>query len=151
MSVCSGGQPLLPGASPALGSSSQPTSLRDNSAMPQIANPSGGSYSTVGDLFKFAQALIYHKLLTPAMTRTLLSPRVNSRQPGGPPVDKYTYGFAYQAINGVTFVGHNGGTPGYEGQIDIYPRTHDVVVILANQDQTMVPAISKAEAILTSS
>jgi CubicO group peptidase (beta-lactamase class C family) len=95
--------------------------LHDNSGTPQIASPSGGANSTVGDLLKFAQALLGHKLLSPAMTGTVLAPRVNAPRPGGPPVDKYTYGFAYQVINGVTFIGHNGGTPGYEGQLDIYP------------------------------
>jgi CubicO group peptidase (beta-lactamase class C family) len=127
------------------------TILRDDSAAPQIANPSGGAYSTVGDLLNFAQALTAHKLLSPAMTATVLTPRVNSPQPGGPPVDKYTYGFAYQAVNGVTFIGHNGGTPGYEGQLDIYPGTGYVVVILANQDETLVPAIQRSEALLTGS
>lgn len=130
-----------------LGSSQVP---RDISGMAQIANPSGGAYSTVGDLLKFADALLHHKLLSPAMTSTVLAPRVNSPQPGGPPVDKYTYGFAYQAINGVTFVGHNGGTPGYEGQIDIYPLTGYVVVILTNDDQSLVPAIQRSEAMITS-
>jgi hypothetical protein len=85
------------------------------------------------------------------MTTTVLTPRVNSPQPGGPPVDQYTYGFASEAINGVMFVGHDGGTPGYESQIDIYPRTHYVVVILTNQDQALAPAIRASEAILTGS
>ncbi len=124
--------------------------LHDNSSTPQIANPSGGAYSTVGDLLKFAQALLGHTLLSPAMTAAVLIPRVNAPQPGGPPVDQYTYGFAYQAINGVSFVGHNGGTPGYQGQIDIYPRTGYVVVILTNQDQGLVPAIQRSETMLTS-
>jgi hypothetical protein len=75
------------------------------------------------------------------MTPTILTPRVNSPQPGGPPVDEYTYGFAYQQINGVAFVGHNGGTPGYSGQLDIYPRTGSVVVVLTNAGNTMIPAI----------
>lgn len=123
--------------------------LQDISDMPQIANPSGGAYSTTGDLLAFARALLDHRLLSPAMTATILIPRVNSPQPGGPPVDKYTYGFAYQQINGVTFVGHNGGTPGYEGQIDIYPHTGDIVVVLTNQVQTMLPAIQRSEAVLT--
>jgi CubicO group peptidase (beta-lactamase class C family) len=127
------------------------TILRDDSATPQIANPSGGASSTVADLLNFAQALTAHKLLSPAMTATVLVPRVNSPQPGGPSVDKYTYGFAYQAINGVTFIGHNGGTPGYEGQLDIYPKTGYVVVILTNQDETLVPAIQRSEAMLTGS
>lgn len=122
---------------------------RDISGTPQIANPSGGAYSTVGDLLKFADALMDHKFLSPAMTSTVLAPRVNSPQPGGPPVDKYTYGFAYQAINGVTFVGHNGGTPGYQGQIDIYPRSGYTVVILTNDDQSLVPAIQRSEAMIT--
>jgi CubicO group peptidase (beta-lactamase class C family) len=150
MLVGPNGQPMRPGPAPAPRSGSQPATLRDNSATPQIANPSGGAYSTVGDLLKFAQALLHHKLLAPPMTRTILIPRVNARQPGGPPVDAYTYGFAYQAINGITFVGHNGGTPGYEGQIDIYPQSHYVVVILTNVDQVLVPAIQKSEEILTS-
>jgi CubicO group peptidase (beta-lactamase class C family) len=125
------------------------STLTDISDQPQIANPSGGAYSTTGDLVKFADAVLGHRLLTPAMTATLLTPRVSSPQPGGPPVDKYTYGFAYQQLNGVTFVGHNGGTAGYAGQLDIYPRTGDVVVVLTNQDNTMIPAIQQTEAILT--
>jgi CubicO group peptidase (beta-lactamase class C family) len=127
------------------------TALTDISGMPQIGNPSGGAYSTVGDLLKFAQALMSHRLLSPAMTATVLVPRVNSPQPGGPPVDKYTYGFAFQAVNGVSFVGHNGGTPGYEGQIDIYPKSGYAAIILANQDQVLVPAIQRSEELLTGS
>lgn len=147
------GQPLSPGAPPAAGQGSNPQAgtWQDNSKRPQIANPSGGAYSTVGDLLHFAEALLDHKLLSPSMTAIVLTPRVNAPQPGGPPVDEYTYGFAYQAIDGVAFIGHNGGTPGYAGQIDIYPKTGYVVVILTNQDQTLVPAIQKSEAILTRS
>jgi CubicO group peptidase (beta-lactamase class C family) len=127
------------------------SNLTDISDQPQVANPSGGAYSTTGDLLKFATAVLDHKLLTPAMTATLLTPRVNSPQPGGPAVDKYTYGFAYQQINGVTFVGHNGGTPGYSGQLDMYPRTGSVVVVLTNADNTMIPVIQRTEAIFTAS
>jgi CubicO group peptidase (beta-lactamase class C family) len=90
-----------------------------------------------------------HRLLSPMMTATVLTPRVASPQPGGPPVDMYTYGFAYQALDGVVFVGHNGGTPGYAGQIDIYPQSGYVVVILTNQDNALVPAIQKSEALIT--
>ena len=125
--------------------------LTDISDQPQIANPSGGAYSTTGDLLKFAEALAGHTLLTPAMTTTILTPRVSSPQPGGPGVDECTYGFAYQQINGITVVGHNGGTPGCEGQLDIYPSTGYVAVVLTNQDNTMIPAIQRTEALLTGS
>lgn len=122
---------------------------RDISGRPQIANPSGGARSTAGDLLAFARALLHHVLLSGAMTRTVLTPRVDSPQPGGPAVDRYTYGFAYQALHGVVFVGHNGGTPGYEGQLDIYPHSGDVAIVLANQQNTMVPVIQRTEALLT--
>jgi hypothetical protein len=66
-------------------------------------------------------------------------------------VDKFTCGFAYQQENGVTFIGHNGGTPVYTGQIGIYPHSGYVVVIFTNQDGALIPAIQRSEQILTGS
>jgi hypothetical protein len=63
--------------------------------------------------------------------------------------DSYAYGFADSSINGVRIVGHNGGSPGYEGQLDIYRDRGDVVVMLTNQDQVLTPAIQRSQAILT--
>ncbi len=144
------GQPLPPGpAGPGQQPSKQSGTLRDIGDMPQIGNPSGGAYSTVEDLLRFARALMEHTLLGPALTDTVLAGKVDANRPGGPPIDKYAYGFSDQTINGVRIVGHNGGTPGYEGQLDIYPDRGYVVVILANQDRVLVPAIQKSEALLT--
>lgn len=116
----------------------------------EIGNPSGGAYSTTDDLFKFAQAFTSHKLLGAAMTNTILVPRITTPQPGGPAVDAYTYGFAYQKATKTSslFVGHNGGGEGYEGQLDIYPDTGYVVVILTNKDNAMLPAIQESEKLL---
>jgi CubicO group peptidase (beta-lactamase class C family) len=127
------------------------TAPRDISDQLHIANPSGGAAATVDDLLRFSQALLDHRLLSPAMTATVLAPRVKTHQPGGTPDNAYTYGFGYHAINGVTFVGHNGGTAGYQGQLDIYPKAGYVVVILTNQEGASVPAIRRSEAILTGS
>lgn len=115
----------------------------------EIGNPSGGAYATTEDLMKFAQAFTSHKLLSAAMTKTILVPRVNTPQPGGPSVDEYTYGFAYQKENDTLFIGHNGGGAGYEGQLDIYPDKGYVVVVLTNQDNAMIPAIQESEKLLT--
>ncbi len=59
----------------------------DISHQPQIANPSGGACSTTGDLLRFSHALLDHKLLDPAMTETILTPRVSAPQPGGGAVE----------------------------------------------------------------
>jgi CubicO group peptidase (beta-lactamase class C family) len=115
----------------------------------QVGNPSGGAYSTVGDLFRFARALTGHRLLGAAMTATLLAGKVDAPRPGGP-TDRYGYGFTEQHVDGVRIVGHNGGTPGYEGQLDIYPDRGWIVVVLTNQDRTLVPAIQRSERLVTS-
>ncbi len=141
------GRPVPPG--PGQSATAPSGTLRDNSDMIQVGNPSGGAYSTVADLLHFAQALTGHKLLSPAMTDTVLAGKVNTNRPGGPPVDKYGYGFADQKINSVRIVGHNGGTPGYEGQLDIYPDSGYVVIVLTNQDHVLIPAIQRSEDLLT--
>jgi CubicO group peptidase (beta-lactamase class C family) len=122
---------------------------QDTGDVLQIGNPSGGAYSTVFDMFAFARALTDHRLLSPAMTETVLTGRVPISRPGGPANDEYAYGFEVQKINGVRIVGHNGGSPGYEAQLDVYPERGYVVVVLTNQDRTMVPVIQQSEALLT--
>jgi CubicO group peptidase (beta-lactamase class C family) len=145
------GEPLPPGRPGPGPGSSAPSggTLRDNGDMLQIGNPSGGEYSTVTDILAFAQALTGHRLLGPALTETVLAGKVESRRPGGPPADKYAYGFSDQRVNGVRIVGHNGGIPGFEGQLDSYPDKGYTVIVLANQDGVLVPAVQRSEEILT--
>jgi CubicO group peptidase (beta-lactamase class C family) len=95
----------------------------------QVANPSGGAYSTAGDMLKFAQALTSHKLLDTTMTNALFSGTL------------YSYGFGKNTLNGIRIIGHNGGTPGYESQLDIMPDIGYVAIILTNQDGILPPTI----------
>jgi CubicO group peptidase (beta-lactamase class C family) len=145
--------PMPPGSGPPPGPGRSPDPqagmVRDNGDLPQIGNPSGGAYSTVADMFAFAGALTGHRLLSPELTDIVLTGKVGSTRPGGSPEDTYAYGFIDQKVNGVRIVGHDGGIPGYEAQLDVYPKNGHVVVILANQDGVLVPAIRKSEEILT--
>lgn len=145
MLVGQDGQPVQPG--PRQDSAAPSGSLRDNDE-PQVGNPSGGGYSTVGDLLRFAQALTGHRLLSPPLTDTVLAGKVATGRPG-PGQDSYAYGFADTRINGVRIVGHNGGSPGYEGQLNLYPDRGDTVVILTNQDQVLPPVLRRSEELLT--
>lgn len=147
MQVDQNGRPLPP--EPGAGRADQPATLRDNADTLQIGNPSGGAISTVGDLLAFATALTGHKLISPALTDTILAGKVDSDRPGGPPENRYGYGFSDQEINGVRIVGHNGGTPGYEAQLDMYPDRGYTVIILTNQDRVLLPAIRRSEDLLT--
>ncbi|MGW0665380.1 serine hydrolase domain-containing protein [Streptodolium elevatio] len=65
--------------------------------------------------------------------------------PGGPPGGapsrvRYAYGFQDETLDNTRIVGHNGGTPGYGGQLDIYLGRGTIVVVLCNQDSAQMPS-----------
>jgi CubicO group peptidase (beta-lactamase class C family) len=111
-------------------------------------NPSGGAYSTVGDLLRFAQALLEHKLLSPQLTKTVLTGKVDTPRPGPAPT-KYGYGFEEQFRNGVRIVGNGGGEPGVEAQLRIFPRLGYTVIALTNQEGANRPVLERATRLVT--
>lgn len=62
---------------PVIGPDSQLAGWRRNtSSFPPIGSPDGGAYTTVGDLSRFMQALKSGALLSPTLTREMLTPQV---------------------------------------------------------------------------
>lgn len=108
--------------------------------LPYRGMSAGGGYSTVGDLLKFANALLQHKLLNGQYTDLLTTGKVAVS--GGLDNDKYAYGFEDRKINGVRCFGHNGGAPGMNGQLDICPGPSYVVAVLSNLDPPTAGRIS---------
>ncbi len=100
-------------------------------------NSAGGGYSTVGDLLKFADALMAHKLLNAEYTGLLIKGKVDS---GGGRM--YAYGFEDERKGGVGAVGHGGGAPGMNGDLRIYPSSGYVVAVLANLDPPAAQQVS---------
>jgi len=91
--------------------------------------PAGGGFSTAEDLIRFAQALRGHRLLGPKMTELIMAGKVES-QPG----EKYAYGFLEDVVNGQRVVGHSGGFPGINSQLDIYSGLGYDVAVMSNYD-----------------
>lgn len=100
----------------------------NDDTLPPRGSPAGGGYSTAGDLLRFAQALLDYKLLNAEYTDLLTTGKV------GPPGRQYAYGFADFRVDGVRMIGHNGGSPGVNGELDIYPASGYVVAVLSNLD-----------------
>jgi uncharacterized protein (TIGR02246 family) len=94
----------------------------------------GGGYSTLGDMLKFGQALVAHKLLNQQYTDIVLS---NQMRPGQPPAG---YGFFSIEVNGTRAFGNNGGGPGTNSTFTVYPELGYTVVVLSNYDP---PSASK--------
>jgi CubicO group peptidase (beta-lactamase class C family) len=105
--------------------------------LPYRGTSAGGGYSTVGDLMKFADALMAHKLLNSENTELLITGKVDSG--GG---SKYAYGFEDARKDGAGAVGHGGGAQGMNGDLKIYPRSGYVVAVLSNLDPPAAQQVS---------
>jgi D-alanyl-D-alanine carboxypeptidase len=106
--------------------------------LPYRGTSAGGGYSTVGDLVKFARALLSHKLLDAEHTELLIRGKTKMPGDGG----QYAYGFVdARKPGGWGAVGHGGGAPGMNGELQIFPASGHVVAVLANLDP---PAASRA-------
>jgi D-alanyl-D-alanine carboxypeptidase len=92
------------------------------------ASPAGGAISTVGDMLRFSRALLGHKLLGAQYTELLMTGRVQM----GPNM-KYAFGFGDVGRGSPQHhIGHNGGAPGQNGDLQIYPEAGYIVVVLSN-------------------
>jgi CubicO group peptidase (beta-lactamase class C family) len=99
--------------------------------LPYRGTSAGGGYSTVGDLRKFAEALLAGKLIK---KETLAEATKDQRQ-------GYGFGFGVRSAAGEpkTF-GHGGGAPGMNGDLKVFPENGWIVVVLSNMDP---PAASR--------
>jgi D-alanyl-D-alanine carboxypeptidase len=85
---------------------------RNTFLLPYRGTSAGGGYTTVGDLLRFANALRANTLLDEYYTKLLTTGRVD--MPFGA---HYAYRFEDRTINGSHCVGHNGGSPGMNGEL----------------------------------
>jgi CubicO group peptidase (beta-lactamase class C family) len=106
----------------------------DNLWINLIKGDSGGSgYSTCHDLLNFAIALINNKLLSPEMTKLVLTPHVYEGSKDGQSKNE-GYGFQVWDINGYKRIGHPGRFAGVNARFDVYPDLGYTVIVLANFD-----------------
>jgi CubicO group peptidase (beta-lactamase class C family) len=102
--------------------------------------PAGGGYSTVEDLTRFAEALKGAKLVSAASYRLLTTPKPELNSP------EYGFGFGIQA--GGRTVGHGGGFPGINSQLDIYVGEDYTLAVMSNYGGGAQPIAEKARALL---
>jgi CubicO group peptidase (beta-lactamase class C family) len=103
--------------------------------------PAGGGYSTVEDLWRFSQALQANKLLGAKATQLVTTGKVQPR-----PEDKdtrYAYGFFDEQLQGARIIGHGGGFPGINSQLDIYLGKGYTVAVMSNQDPPSAQRVSQ--------
>lgn len=107
--------------------------LTPNTAgLPWRGSSAGGGDSTLGDLLAFAQALQGNKLVHAELTKEITTGKVHP--PMFPADGKYAYGFGDMRDGGHRVVGHNGGAPGMNAELDMHWDSGYTVVVLENMD-----------------
>jgi D-alanyl-D-alanine carboxypeptidase len=94
--------------------------------LPYRGMAAGGGYSTTHDLLAFAQALDAGKLVSKAT----LDQATEAAGAG----DGFGLGFMHDGAGISRMYGHNGGAPGMNGALWIYPKAGFVVIGLSNLD-----------------
>ncbi len=114
-------------------------SLQPNTdTLPYRGTSAGGGYSTVEDFLRFANALTNHKLLNAQNTELLTTGKVDT-----PRGDKYAFGFMDNgAGTAMRHFGHGGGAPGMNGDLQIFPQSGYVIVVLSNLDPPAASRVS---------
>jgi CubicO group peptidase (beta-lactamase class C family) len=110
--------------------------------LPYRGLSSRGSYATVEDLVRFAEALMDNRLLNAENTAFLLTGRV----PLGPEAggDSYAYGFVDGATaDGTRYIGRDGAGPGMNSALRILPGAKTIVAVLCNTDPAPAENIAR--------
>lgn len=91
--------------------------------------PAGGGISTARDIARFGSALLTNRLVSAAMFARMTTLHASMDGEG-----HRGYGFEVHDWFGTRFVGHGGNFWGVMSQIDMYPATGHIAVILSNND-----------------
>jgi CubicO group peptidase (beta-lactamase class C family) len=86
------------------------------------AYSAGAIYSTTGDLYKFAQAIASHKILSSETWQVAFKRRMND----------YGYGWKIGNLFGRDYIRHDGGYPGFMSDFIYYPKEDITIIILNN-------------------
>jgi D-alanyl-D-alanine carboxypeptidase len=87
----------------------------------------GGGTSTIRDLYSFTNSLLNYKLLSRSLTDKLLSYTT-------PLNDEYGWGTEHFKLGKEHVVGHSGGYINECTELNIYPNSHCIVIILSNSN-----------------
>ncbi len=115
----------------------------------------GGAFSSATDLLTFSLALQKGKLISKKNFKTISRGKVSVSKPptlpGMKPLPdlKFAYGFGEFYVNGQRIIGHNGGAPGVDAQMDIYPKLGYTVIVLSNYDRAVMPVIDRIQEMIT--
>ena len=109
------------------------------------AGGAGALYSTVGDLFRWSEALFGGKVVSAGAFNQMITP---VKLPPGVDGMRYGYGLVLAAVDRLPTIGHNGGLNGWSSELMRLPEQKCTVIALAN---ALPPVAGRAPAAVTRS
>ena len=99
----------------------------------------GGLYSTVGDLYKWDQALYTDELISQETMNIIFTSAVSIPGGGG----LYGYGWIISEQSGHRVIEHSGGVNGFVSDLARYPDDQVTIIVLSNTDWEKPDQIGK--------
>ncbi len=101
--------------------------ISNQQSLGRIGSPAGGGYSSANDLLKFAAALHDGRLINDDYRQIMTTNKL------GPPGESgYGYLYSDRWINQARYFGHNGGAPGINAELSMFPESGYTVIVLSN-------------------
>ncbi len=98
-----------------------------------VSFSAGAIYSTVGDIYKWNQALSSEKILKKKSLQNAFTPRLN----------KYGFGWGIDTIDGRRMISHNGGIHGFVSHNSFFPNDNIYVTLLSNSGASKMDQVIK--------
>lgn len=131
---------MVPGQRPGEGDTSdqpfRPSHLSGGRGM-----PAGGAYTTTGDLYRFAQALMSGELVSPATFDLMRTAHALAREGDDGAI---YYGYGLNIRDNGSSLGHAGGGPGINGELRFQPDNNWIIATLTNIDPRMASEANSA-------
>jgi CubicO group peptidase (beta-lactamase class C family) len=102
--------------------------------------PAGGGFSTVKDLHKFALALLAGKFVSKKSLDLMWTDHAGSN---------YGYGFSVEDGSNGKVVGHGGGFPGINSNLDIFVDKGYIAAVMSNYSNAASPVARKISTLLS--
>ncbi|MBW3625261.1 MAG: serine hydrolase [Armatimonadetes bacterium] len=96
------------------------------------AGGAGALYSTVGDLYRWNEAVFGGKALKPETLKQAFSPVSTEGEPKPSVEEGYGFGWSIGRSRGLSTVSHGGGLHGFVSMLERYPEQNVTMVVLAN-------------------
>ena len=105
------------------------------------AGGAGALYSTVGDLYRWNEAVFHGKVLTETSLAAAFKPVLTAANKSNNSDEGYGYGWAIGKLRGTPEIGHGGGLNGFVSYLLRLPEKNFTIVILANGAPGVSPPV----------